>query len=44
MTFAANWDYIRAYDSDWLVWAEIGYQQKDGTITYATSNKLRVHR
>jgi hypothetical protein len=39
-----DWEYIRAEDSDWLVWAEIGYEQKDGTVAYTASNQLRVHR
>lgn len=39
-----NWDYIRAEDSDWLVWSEVGYPQPNGEIAYVSSNRLRVHR
>lgn len=42
--FEENWDYIRAYDSDWLVWASIGYAQPNGDFAYLESNKVRVHR
>lgn len=42
--FETNWDYIRPYDSDWLVWASVGYQQVSGDFSYIDSTKLRVHR
>ena len=42
--FEVNWDYIKPYDSDWLVWASVGYQQTNGDFVYVDSSKLRVHR
>lgn len=47
--YEENWDYIQPYDSDWLVWAEIGYckvaQCEPGEEPrYVSTEKLTVHR
>ena len=47
--FEENWDFIQAYDSDWLVWAEVGYCrvaqcEANEEPRYVSTDKLRVHR
>lgn len=41
--YTDDWDFIKAYDSDWDVYAEVGYP-KDDTMVYISTNILRVHR
>ena len=39
-----DWEYIERYDTDWLVYAEVGYPDSDGVTVYHETNKLKVHR
>lgn len=42
--YTDDWAFIEKYDKDWDVYAEVGYPQKDGSIEYLESNKVRVRR
>lgn len=39
-----DWMYILKYDTDWLVWSEIGYPKSNDDIGYVMTNKIRIHR
>lgn len=40
-----NWNYIKSYDTDWLVWAEVGYPALGvDVIQYTKTNVLEIHR
>lgn len=39
-----DWAYIRRFDTDWLVWAFIQYEQDDGSMLKVETNRVEVHR